>query len=230
MSISKPAAPDILSAEHAADPYETYRVLLEHYPVLYHEATNSWLVSRHADLVKLFRDKSVTSENYSWQLEPVHGKTILQMEGREHTIHRRLLNPFFHGNGLESFKPTIEKVRQRPHRPVARLARAAAIADGRQERGEVEIVGEFTAHFPINVIVEMLDLPREDHPKFERWYNAIMAFLSNLSGGPGADRPAGCKRARSWRTTSSRSSPIGATGTATTSSRCSLAPRSTGRC
>ena len=85
-------------------------MLLEHYPVLYHEATNSWLVSRHADLVRLFRDKSVTSENYSWQLEPVHGKTILQMEGREHTIHRRLLNPFFHGNGLENFKPTIEKV------------------------------------------------------------------------------------------------------------------------
>jgi pulcherriminic acid synthase len=28
----------------------------------------------------------------------------------------------------------------------------------------------------------MLDLPREDHPNFERWYNAIMAFLSNLSG------------------------------------------------
>ncbi len=181
MSISKPAAPDILSAEHAADPYETYRVLLEHYPVLYHEATNSWLVSRHADLVKLFRDKSVTSENYAWQLEPVHGKTILQMEGREHTIHRRLLNPFFHGNGLENFKPTIEKVVSDLTDPF--LAReSGAIADGRQERGEVEIVGEFTAHFPINVIVEMLDLPREDHPKFERWYNAIMAFLSNLSG------------------------------------------------
>jgi cytochrome P450 len=181
MSISKPAAPDILSAEHAEDPYETYRVLLEHYPVLYHEATNSWLVSRHADLVKLFRDKSVTSENYAWQLEPVHGKTILQMEGREHTIHRRLLNPFFHGNGLENFKPTIEKVVNDLADPF--LGReSGAIADGRQERGEVEIVGEFTAHFPVNVIVEMLDLPREDHPKFERWYNAIMAFLSNLSG------------------------------------------------
>ncbi len=181
MSISKPAAPDILSAEHAEDPYETYRVLLEHYPVVHHEATNSWLVSRHADLVRLFRDKSVTSENYSWQLEPVHGKTILQMEGREHTIHRRLLNPFFHGNGLESFKPTIEKVVTDLTDPFLQRERRE-IADGTRGRGEVEIVGEFTAHFPINVIVEMLDLPREDHPNFERWYNAIMAFLSNLSG------------------------------------------------
>jgi cytochrome P450 len=123
----------------------------------------------------------VTSENYSWQLEPVHGKTILQMEGREHTIHRRLLNPFFHGNGLESFKPTIEKVVTDLTDPFLQRERRE-IADGTGGRGEVEIVGEFTAHFPINVIVEMLDLPREDHPNFERWYNAIMAFLSNLSG------------------------------------------------
>ena len=54
MSIAKPAQPDILSSAHAEDPYETYRVLLEHYPVVYHAPTNSWLVSRHADLVKLF--------------------------------------------------------------------------------------------------------------------------------------------------------------------------------
>jgi pulcherriminic acid synthase len=181
MSISKPATPDILSPAHAEDPYETYRVLLEHYPVVYHAPTNSWLVSRHADLVKLFRDKTVTSENYSWQLEPVHGKTILQMEGREHTIHRRLLTPFFHGNGLENFKPTIEKVVRDLAVPFLEREQRA-VAAGERDRGHVEIVGEFTAHFPINVIVEMLDLPREDHPKFERWYNAIMAFLSNLSG------------------------------------------------
>ena len=31
MTISRPAPPDILSPEHAHDPYETYRVLLEHY-------------------------------------------------------------------------------------------------------------------------------------------------------------------------------------------------------
>ena len=53
MTVSVPAPPDILSPEHAQDPYATYRILLEHYPVLYHAPTNSWLVSRHADLVAL---------------------------------------------------------------------------------------------------------------------------------------------------------------------------------
>jgi len=32
------------------------------------------------------------------------------------------------------------------------------------------------------VIVDMLALPREDLPKFNKWYTSIIAFLSNLSG------------------------------------------------
>ncbi|HEX5191956.1 MAG TPA: cytochrome P450 [Solirubrobacteraceae bacterium] len=181
MAVTQPDAPDILSPEHHEDPYRTYRILLEERPVCYHAPTNSWLVSRHEDLVALFRDKVFSSENYSWQLEPVHGRTILQMEGREHTIHRRLLNPFFHGAGLERFGPTIEATARGLAEPF--LSREAeAVAAGERDRGEVDIVGAFTNKFPIGVIIEMLDLPKADHEKFERWYQSIMDFLSNLSG------------------------------------------------
>lgn len=182
MTVSSAAPPDILSAEHAADPYATYRILLERHPVHFHELTNSWLVSRHADLVSLFRDKEAfSSENYSWQLEPVHGRTILQMEGREHTSHRRLLNPFFHGAGLESFAATIERVAH--ELADAFLEReAASVAAGEKARGEVDLVSSFTCLFPISVIEAMLGLPPADHEKFERWYSSIMDFLTNLSG------------------------------------------------
>jgi len=181
MSVSVPSPPDILSSEHATDPYATYRVLREHYPVVFHEATQSWLVSRWSDLRELFRSQAISSDNYDWQLEPVHGRTILQMEGREHTAHRRLLNPFFHGNGLERFRATVA-------RNAAGLAdpfierEAAAVAAGERERGEVDLVREFTQHFPINVIEDMLAIPKEDNDRFEAWYVSIMAFLSNLSG------------------------------------------------
>ena len=181
MSVA-PAPPDILSPDHAVDPYSTYRILLEHHPVLYHAPTNSWLVSRHADLVALFRDKeNFSSENYSWQLEPVHGRTILQMEGREHTIHRRLLNPFFVGNGLEAFTATILRVAEELARPFLERE-AAAVAAGERTRGEVDLVPSFTHQFPISVIEEMLALPKQDHADFERWYGSIMDFLTNLSG------------------------------------------------
>jgi pulcherriminic acid synthase len=182
MTVASQPVPDILSPAHAADPYTTYRILLEQYPVVFHEPTKSWLVSRHADLVSLFRDKeSFSSENYDWQLEPVHGRTILQMEGREHTSHRRLLNPFFHGSGLEHFTGTIDRVARELSRPFLERE-AAAVAAGERERGEVDLVPTFTHVFPISVIEEMLALPKEDHAKFERWYESIMDFLTNLSG------------------------------------------------
>ena len=77
-----PQAPDILSAEFAADPYPAYRVLREHYPLLWHEGTDSWLLSRYDDVERAFRDPVFTTDNYDWQLEPVHGgRTILQMSG-----------------------------------------------------------------------------------------------------------------------------------------------------
>jgi len=181
MTISRPAAPDILSPEHARDPYETYRILLEHYPVLYHAPTQSWIVSRHEDVSGLFRNALVTSDNYAWQLEPVHGRTILQMEGREHTAHRKLLNPFFHGVGLDRFRPTIASTASALAGPFLERE-ATAVHRGERDRGEVDIAYEFTRMFPISVIVEMLDLPQADHERFERWYVSIMEFLGNLDG------------------------------------------------
>ncbi len=182
MTVSSSLPPDILSPEHAADPYATYRILLEQYPVLYHAPTQSWLVSRHEDLVALFRNReSFSSENYAWQLEPVHGRTILQMEGREHTAHRRLLNPFFHGGGLEHFTPTIARVAEELARSFLDRE-AAAVAAGEKPRGELDLVQSFTRLFPISVIEAMLALPAADHEKFERWYGSIMDFLTNLSG------------------------------------------------
>jgi pulcherriminic acid synthase len=181
MTISRPAPPDILSPEHARDPYETYRILLEHYPVLFHAPTQSWLVSRHEDVSGLFRNAQITSDNYAWQLEPVHGRTILQMEGREHTAHRKLLNPFFHGVGLDRFRPTIASTARSLADPFLERE-AAAVRAGERDRGAVDVAYEFTRMFPISVIVEMLDLPQADHELFERWYVSIMEFLSNLDG------------------------------------------------
>ncbi len=87
--------PDILSDDFAADPYPHYRVLRDQYPLMWHEATQSYIVSRYEDVEKAFRDPVCTSENYEWQLEPVHGRTILQISGKEHATHRALVTPAF---------------------------------------------------------------------------------------------------------------------------------------
>lgn len=165
-------APDIFSAEFASNPYPFYKVMRDEYPVYLFEPMNSWVVSRYADVAEAFKNPVFSSRNYDWQLEPVHGRTILQMEGREHSTHRSLVTPAFRGRDLQDkFVPVIEK-------------NAQELIERFRMSGHVELVGEFATHFPISVIVDMLGLPRSDHDKFHAWYTSIMAFLSNLTMDP----------------------------------------------
>jgi pulcherriminic acid synthase len=165
-------APDILSAEFASDPYPYYRVMRDEFPLIWHDGMQSYVISRYEDVERAFKESVFTSENYSWQLEPVHGKTILQMEGREHSTHRNLIGPAFRGSELrEKFLPVIEK-------------NARNLIDAFRMDGHVDLVDQFATRFPINVIVDMLGLPQEDHEHFHRWYTSIMAFLGNLTQDP----------------------------------------------
>ncbi len=177
------AAPDILSPEFAEDPYRFYRVLRDEYPVLYHEATNSFLISRFEDCANAFRNPDFSSRNYEWQLEPIHGRTILQMEGTEHSRHRALLNPFFRGKGLERFMPVIMENATRLIDDVVRRA-GQELVDGIAKTGRADLVEDFSTWFPINVMVDMLGLPKSDHDRFHKWYQSIMAHLNNLAGDP----------------------------------------------
>lgn len=177
------SAPDILSPEFALDPYPIYAELRDDYPIHYHAGMESYVLARYADCADAFKNPAFTSDNYAWQLEPVHGKTILQMEGTEHSRHRALLNPFFRGKGLDRFMGVI-------HHNAAELIEAfagksaAELIDGFAVEDEVDLVERFTTRFPINVIVDMLGLPKSDHDKFHRWYSSIMGFLSNLTQDP----------------------------------------------
>lgn len=162
--------PDILSEEFAANPYPAYSVMREHFPLIWHEPTKSYVISRYEDVSRAFRDSVFTTANYDWQLEPVHGKTILQLSGREHSVRRALVAPAFRGSELqEKFLPAIER-------------NSRELIDGFRGTGSADLVGDFATHFPVNVIVDMLGLDKADHARFHRWYTSIIAFLGNLSG------------------------------------------------
>ncbi|MFJ8937445.1 cytochrome P450 [Streptomyces sp. NPDC102365] len=165
-------APDILSPEFAADPYPAYAAMREKNPLIWHEATQSYIISRYDDVERVFKDKKseFTTANYDWQLEPVHGKTILQLSGREHAVRRALVAPAFRGSDLqEKFLPVIER-------------NSLALIDAFREAGSADIVSDYATRFPVNVIADMLGLDKADHGRFHGWYTAVIAFLGNLSG------------------------------------------------
>ncbi|MFI1393949.1 cytochrome P450 [Streptomyces sp. NPDC020681] len=166
--------PDILSPEFAANPYPAYRVMRESAPLIWHEPTNSYLISRYEDVERAFKDKEsvYTTDNYDWQIEPVHGRTILQLSGREHAVRRALVAPAFRGTDLqEKFLPVIER-------------NARELIDGIRHKGEADLVDSFATPFPVNVIADMLGLDKADHARFHGWYTSVIAFLGNLAGDP----------------------------------------------
>ena len=164
--------PDILSSEFAADPYSAYRIMRDDYPLIWHEPMKSYIISRYDDVSRAFRDQVFTTANYDWQLEPVHGRTILQLNGREHSVRRALVAPAFRGSELQGkFLPVIER-------------NARELIDGFRGAGSADLVADFATHFPVNVIVDMLGLDKADHPRFHCWYTSIIAFLGNLSQDP----------------------------------------------
>ncbi|MFD7697286.1 cytochrome P450 [Streptomyces sp. NPDC059805] len=165
---------DILSPAFAADPYPAYAVMREKEPLIWHEATQSYILSRYDDVERVFKDKKseFTTDNYNWQLEPVHGKTILQMSGREHAVRRALVAPAFRGSDLqEKFLPVIER-------------NSRDLIDAFRDSGSADIVSDYATRFPVNVIADMLGLDKADHARFHGWYTAVIAFLGNLSGDP----------------------------------------------
>ena len=174
---------DLMSPEFAADPYPAYAHLRDMDHLHFDESTRSYVVSRHDEAVAAFRDPRFSTRNYEWQLEPVHGRTILQLDGTEHSTRRARLNPFLRGDGLRRWEPFM-------------TALATQVVDDLSVRGSERLVaglagGEpfdlvtgFAQVYPIDIIGEMLGLPRSDRATFRRWYLAVVAFLSNLAGDP----------------------------------------------
>ncbi|PWV57323.1 MULTISPECIES: cytochrome P450 [Nocardiopsis] len=166
--------PDLLSPAFADDPYSAYSLLRDHEPLLWHEPTSSYVLSRYEDVRRVFQDRerAFSTDNYGWQLEPVHGRTILQLDGREHATRRALVAPAFRGRELQDrFLPVIER-------------NSRALIDAFRDEGRVDLVSQYATRFPINVIVDMLGLDQGHHDRFHDWYSAIIAFLGNLAQDP----------------------------------------------
>ncbi|MFB9384756.1 cytochrome P450 [Pseudonocardia petroleophila] len=158
------------SPAFAEDPHSYYPIMRDHYPVLRDEASGYYFVSRFEDVERVYRDsEAFSNENYGFQMEPVIGRTVIQMAGREHTINRKLITPALRGNYLDQLLPQVDEL-------------AAEMIAQFPDSGTVDLIEDFTKWFPINVIVRMLDLPKADMSKFHEWYSSLMAFLSNLTG------------------------------------------------
>jgi cytochrome P450 len=154
------------------DPYPTYRALREHDPV-HRMPDGSYFLSRYDDCVQVYRDTAVWRSDKRLDFKPNFGDSALYEHHTTslvfndppyHTRVRKLLAPAFTPRALKTLQPRIEAL-------VDRLLDAAA------ERGTIDLIEDFAAAIPIQLIGDLLGLPHEEREPLRAWSLAILGAL-----------------------------------------------------
>jgi cytochrome P450 len=164
--------PDIFSPEFAADPYPHYRRMRDEYPLYFHAPTQAWILSRYDDVRMALTNPAFTTRSYAAQTEPLLGKTLVQLDGREHSLQRGLLTPSFTDKSIrERFSDLITGA-------IDELTGAVA------SRGEADLIADVVVHLPVRIMAGLLGLPAHDRDRFRVWYTALIQGALNLAGDP----------------------------------------------
>lgn len=127
------------------------------------------------EAVQVLRDdKTYSSSVYEGVMGLVMGRTILQMDEPEHRLHRALVSPTFRSKVLERWEGDL----------VQRVV--DELLDDFAADGSADLVQQLTFHFPVQVIAEILGLPRSDFPRFQRWAIEITSVTANWDRGVAA--------------------------------------------
>ena len=154
------------------DPYPTYRALREHDPV-HRMPDGSYFLTRYDDLVEVYRDAAAWSSDKKVDFKPNFGDSLLYEHHTTslvfndppvHTRVRKLLAPTFSPRSLKALQPRIEAL-------VDRLLDAAAA------RGTIDMIDEFAAAIPVQLIGDLLGIPDSERGPLRGWSLAILGGL-----------------------------------------------------
>jgi cytochrome P450 len=152
---------DPFSEEFFNGPWEIYRRMREEAPVYYNEEHDFYALSRHEDVAAAFKDYGTYSSAYGLDLamvksdEPLIAKMIIVMDPPEHRQMRSLVNKVFTPRAIEAMKPMVTET----------IERYIAKADP----DHFDVVGDFSAFFPVEVITQMLGVPEEYRQQVREW-------------------------------------------------------------
>ncbi len=171
-----PASPgsgfDPWSPAFVANPYGVYARLRQEQPVAWFEPTRQWLVSRHADVSALLRDRRLgrtylhvgSPEEFGHPPDPpelapwwrVVRNGMLDREPPDHTRLRRLVSKVFTPRRVEELRPTVQRV-------------ADAAVDDLLAAGGGDLIATVAEPLPVTVIAELLGVPETDRHQLRPW-------------------------------------------------------------
>lgn len=154
------------------DPYPVYH-LLRHYAPVRQMPDGSYFLTRYDDLQAVYRDPKRFSSDKKIEFRPKFGDTPLYRHHTTslvfndpplHTRVRRLLAPAFTPRALRLLEARFTAL-------VDRLLDRAA------KQGGMDVVTDYAAALPVEIIGDMLAVPGEDRHLLRDWSLAILGAL-----------------------------------------------------
>ncbi|HTT85935.1 MAG TPA: cytochrome P450 [Acidimicrobiales bacterium] len=163
------------------DPYPVYAALRERNPV-HRSPLGFWVFTRHADCLAVLRDKRVSSDGRHIDardfpalrdrelVEGTSAEVLTEMapflfrDPPDHTRLRGLVQKAFTPRVVEGLRPRIQEI-------------CDELLDTALDRGGCDLVADFAYPLPVQIIVELLGVPAEDHERFRVWSDALARGL-----------------------------------------------------
>lgn len=173
------AAFDIATVDAAfyENPYPVFHALRRHAPVK-QLPDGAWFLTRYADLDAIYHDPVLYSSDKTVDFRRTMGETSLYEhhttslvfnDPPRHTRVRKRLAPAFTPRALRALEPRVEEV-------------VAATLDDVAEMGSFDLLNDFAMKLPIELIGDMLGVPRADRDRLSPWAVAVLGGLeANLT-------------------------------------------------
>ena len=161
-----------VSEEYLADPYRVLAELGADSPV--HKNSDGTIVlTCYADIVQTYRDPLIWSSDKKSVFKTKFGNTplfehhtnsIVFIDPPDHTRIRNLFQSAFTRKALAAFVPRITGL-------------VDEYLDRFEDQGKMEVVEEFSFRLPIEVVCDLLGVPRQDRELIRGWANSILTAL-----------------------------------------------------
>src|SRR3954451_885093 len=120
------------------------------------------VLAKRADILQFNRHPAVrANDGVHLQLGAPEPLIPLMIDGDDHKMFRRLLDPLFSPTAVEPLEPKVR-------------ALADGLIDGFIEQGETELLATFCEELPSTVFLALLGLPQEDRPVFLRFKDSVV--------------------------------------------------------
>jgi cytochrome P450 len=161
-----------LADDFYADPYPVYAALRRHAPVK-RMPDGSYFLTRHADIEAVYKDATRFSSDKRVEFRPKYGDSPLYQhhttslvfnDAPLHSRVRRLIAGALTPRAIGVMEPAV-------------VTLVDALLDAIAQKGRFDIIADFAAAIPVEVIGNLLGVPRAERGPLRGWSLAILGAL-----------------------------------------------------